>query len=476
MPHIRRRRRSFSPQVEALEGREVPSITKVGDIGTAAAGQFATSATINAASAVTANDTIIVLVTTLSDLTKNVTVTDSAGDVYTNDVSATDGSNNFRTFVFSTVAANGVGAGGTITVNVPDPLSTLTVASATEFSGPLALDRSANAFGVTATPSSGMAPTTSQANELLIGAIGVMATNVSQVPPADAFTVGAGYATLLNRKGSQPLGSGAALLDLNTEFQVVAATGAFQANGSLASLRNWAAALATFKAIPPLAANPVSVTVAANSVNDPVDVISTNTDPSGGTLSVKTIGAAGHGTAALVAGGGIVYTPTPGFSGTDSFTYTIASSKGGTATNTVTVTVTPASASGSNSNSNNNSNNSNNSSNTTTTNPLTLTAPKSVHGSKGIVTFRRLTIHDAGHAVIHLQVSATAGKLFLHGTGVKIRGNGTRAVTVTGSLAAVNKALATLTANLGHAGAKAKVKLTVGDGTNSAQASIAVQG
>ena len=99
----------------------------------------------------------------------------------------------------------------------------------------------------------------------------------------------------------------------------------------------------------------VSVTVKAVSVNhDPVaqndsvttdqdkavtiNVLANDSDPDGDTISIASVGTPANGTAAI-SSGKIVYTPKAGFSGTDSFTYTISDGKGGTATATVSVTV-----------------------------------------------------------------------------------------------------------------------------------------
>ncbi|MFI5932569.1 beta strand repeat-containing protein [Actinoplanes sp. NPDC051494] len=63
-------------------------------------------------------------------------------------------------------------------------------------------------------------------------------------------------------------------------------------------------------------------------------------DPNGDTLHVSGTGTPAHGTVALDGTGKIVYTPANGYSGPDSFGYTVSDGKpGGTATATITVTV-----------------------------------------------------------------------------------------------------------------------------------------
>jgi len=88
---------------------------------------------------------------------------------------------------------------------------------------------------------------------------------------------------------------------------------------------------------PPVAAND-AVTVAFNSTANSIDVLANDSDPDGDALSITSVGVPQHGSAAI-SGNRIVYTPTAGYSGTDSFVYAITDGKGGNASATVTVTV-----------------------------------------------------------------------------------------------------------------------------------------
>jgi hypothetical protein len=68
-----------------------------------------------------------------------------------------------------------------------------------------------------------------------------------------------------------------------------------------------------------------------------------DTDADGDALIITTKTNGVHGTVVITGGGtGITYTPASGYTGTDSFTYTIADGNGGTATGTVSVTVNAA--------------------------------------------------------------------------------------------------------------------------------------
>ena len=72
-----------------------------------------------------------------------------------------------------------------------------------------------------------------------------------------------------------------------------------------------------------------------------IEVLGNDTDPDGDALTVVSVTQPANGTVSCTAGV-CTYLPDPGFTGTDSFTYTVADGNGGTDTATVTVTVTPA--------------------------------------------------------------------------------------------------------------------------------------
>jgi outer membrane autotransporter protein len=89
--------------------------------------------------------------------------------------------------------------------------------------------------------------------------------------------------------------------------------------------------------IPPLlAASDAAVT----QVGQPVSIPVLANDSGGAGIFIASVGAPSNGTAAQ-SGNSVVYTPNPGFFGTDSFTYTIADEFERFATGTVSVTVNP---------------------------------------------------------------------------------------------------------------------------------------
>jgi hypothetical protein len=73
-----------------------------------------------------------------------------------------------------------------------------------------------------------------------------------------------------------------------------------------------------------------------------IDVLANDSDPDGDMLSVSAVSDPANGSAAIATDGRVTYMPNAGFSGSDSFTYTVVDGNGGTATGTVDVTVEPA--------------------------------------------------------------------------------------------------------------------------------------
>ena len=88
---------------------------------------------------------------------------------------------------------------------------------------------------------------------------------------------------------------------------------------------------------PPKAVNDTATTTAGKAVT--VNVLANDSDPDGNTLTVTANSTPANGSVTR-SGGNVTYTPKAGFTGTDSFKYTLSDGKGGTATGTVTITVT----------------------------------------------------------------------------------------------------------------------------------------
>ncbi|MGV0853323.1 Ig-like domain-containing protein [Mycolicibacterium phlei] len=89
----------------------------------------------------------------------------------------------------------------------------------------------------------------------------------------------------------------------------------------------------------PSAADDAAGTAADTPVE--IDVLANDTDPDGDALTVTAVSTAAGGGSVVIDDGRLVYTPASGFSGEDTFTYTVSDGNA-TDTGTVTVTVTPA--------------------------------------------------------------------------------------------------------------------------------------
>ena len=99
------------------------------------------------------------------------------------------------------------------------------------------VDKISTNTGNSATPSSGFTATTTQANELLFGAIAHNST--------PTFTPGSGYTLQVEVIG----GSGAGQRTLSPEYQIVSATGtACPPPGRVSSAQQWRAAIVTDRA------------------------------------------------------------------------------------------------------------------------------------------------------------------------------------------------------------------------------------
>ncbi len=87
-------------------------------------------------------------------------------------------------------------------------------------------------------------------------------------------------------------------------------------------------------------ANADAYTVTAGSAANSFAVLNNDTDADNDTLSLGTLSSPANG-AATVSGKVVLYTPKTGYTGNDSFTYTVTDGKGGSATGNVAITVSP---------------------------------------------------------------------------------------------------------------------------------------
>lgn len=259
-------------RLEELENRCLLSgITKVQDLGTGSTSSDPTKPSImipiTSPAGVTAGDSVIVQVAvSVSELGGGVlaglltiSVSDSTGNIYHEDLNETD------LLVFSANNIKAIATGGSIVVNISGPIHFgagsvihFGAASATEFSGlaPVApVDQTSSATGTIAQVSSGATGLTSQADELVLGAVASVVASSGEAPPMPDFAPGSNYAILSKASSSGVLGIGHDFIGtttLDSEYQVTTAQGHYAADGVLSgglNLLSWNAAVVTYRAV-----------------------------------------------------------------------------------------------------------------------------------------------------------------------------------------------------------------------------------
>ena len=224
--------------VERLERREMLSITDPTAVGTKSSLVATTSLVITVPNDVPINDTLLVAVV-LDGKAGAVSATDSKSHHFRTDLDS-GVANGLRTVVLSApITGQKLMAGETITITVP---SSLAVASVIDAHGLLttavAADQTAFNSGTDAAPTTGATPAqTSQAEELLFGAVGFTSL-------VDAFTPAAGFTAI---------GGGAfsgTSTHLEPAYQVVGVRQPYTFSGTLATAAPWSADLVTYKAAP----------------------------------------------------------------------------------------------------------------------------------------------------------------------------------------------------------------------------------
>src|SRR5438093_3537610 len=182
----------------ASEARAVIAFVK--NIGTNASATTGTTIAVTVPAAGVATGDSVILTLAMADASGGVTATDSKGNTYSLAADITYASN-VRTVILAAHNVTALVSGDTITVTHPS--ASVRALSANEFSGlspTSALDQTHTATGSSTAPSSGAtAAATSEAAELLLGAMGVGGTI------SDTFTPGPSY-TALTRAGITGIG------------------------------------------------------------------------------------------------------------------------------------------------------------------------------------------------------------------------------------------------------------------------------
>ena len=329
-----------------LTGTNLTGATAVSFGGTAATGYTVNNATtITATTPAHAAGAVNVVVTTpggSATLTNGYTYTVPAP--IAGPVSATVAANSSANPI--TLALSG-GAATSVAVASAASHGTATASGTSITYTPTAGFSGADSFTYTATNASGTSSPATVTITVSPPSISLSPTTLSN------GTVGTSYsATLTASGGTAPYtytitaGSLPAGLSLNTGTGAISGTPSASGASNLTvtatdanSATGSQAYTLTIDAQAPVA-GAVSATVAANSSVNPITLAL-----SGGTAtSVAVASAASHGTA-TASGTSITYTPTAGFSGADSFTYTATNASGTSGPATVAITVSPPSIS-----------------------------------------------------------------------------------------------------------------------------------
>jgi hypothetical protein len=198
------------------------------------------AATLAQSATVTTGNTIFVTLA-MDPTSSAVTVTDSANNTYRKDADVTNSAHaGVRTLVFSAPVTNAL-SGGTITIHFPSATPMQKAATflyMNNLVSPVAADKTSLSTGTNASPNSGTTATTSQPDELLLGAIGV--DDKGQVVTATG--------TLTNLTSSFTSGGSQGVL-IQPAYRRVNATGQFVNSASLNANKNldWADALVTYR-------------------------------------------------------------------------------------------------------------------------------------------------------------------------------------------------------------------------------------
>ena len=240
-----RRRFSHELYLEPLEQRVVPSIAKVQELGVASGTGFVSISL--PFTRVKIGDAIIVELAEAGNLDPAFTVTDSAGNTFDKDadINGSGPSHNLGTQIFSATDVKAFPGSGTITIQDANDVMDFMVASAAEFSGVAFIsprDQTSSNQGNREALSSGTTATTAQADELVIGNLGVGDS------PNNEITVGSGFTALVGGSAALTSAPDSPFISIQPEFQIVTATSQYAANGSLLSSANWSAAVVTYKA------------------------------------------------------------------------------------------------------------------------------------------------------------------------------------------------------------------------------------
>lgn len=197
-----------------------------------------TTLSVTTGASVPVGNTIIVTIASDGN-NGNISVSDTGGNTYTKDAdisSGNGGGNDVRITVWSAPVTTALSAGALITVSSPNLAKSI---QAMQVSGLLTssyVDKTATATNTGTSASSGNTITTSQSDELLVGAVGAALSTLNITGASSPWT---------SFPQVTPGSNGTTLL---TEYQIVGSTGTYAAAGTLSASGVWSAAIVTYKA------------------------------------------------------------------------------------------------------------------------------------------------------------------------------------------------------------------------------------
>ena len=216
------------------------AVKYIGDIGSATAVDTHTYLNVTTTAAVAAGDDIIIAAVWGPNFQSNLTVTDAAGNTYTQEARAIN-AGNVLSYIIAAFNVKALPSGSTITITSTYSQSVAKAAVVSVFRGlaaTSALDQTHTGTGSSTSASSGSV-TTTQANELLIGAIGTSGTTYDTAGTwQNSFIAG-------QRVGTT---GGTSNKTISMGYRIVSSTGAYTASKTGITSTTWAASIATFKA------------------------------------------------------------------------------------------------------------------------------------------------------------------------------------------------------------------------------------
>ncbi len=207
-------------------------------------GFFSSTLVLTVTANTTAGNSIIITAASSLNPVSSASCSDSRGNTYTRDATVPSSGSNTRLTICAAHNTTALTPSDTITINFGFTVQTR-VAVANEFSGIAtvsALDRiSLNSGIFSSAPFTGSTGITSQANELVIGAVAVAGPN------SDSFNTDPTY-TVLGRVGTNSSSFGSNQT-INSAYKIVSSIGSQSLSSSIMSpSRSWAAGVVTYRA------------------------------------------------------------------------------------------------------------------------------------------------------------------------------------------------------------------------------------